>query len=30
MPSLGVTEDEARSMGAYLYHQPTLSDVISR
>ena len=30
MPNLGVTQDEARDMVAYLYHQPSLSDVIDR
>jgi cytochrome c len=30
MPTLGVTEDEAVAIGAYLYRQPTLSDLINR
>jgi cytochrome c2 len=30
MPNLGVTQDEARDMVAYLYHQPSLSDLINR
>jgi cytochrome c len=30
MPNLGVTQDEARDIAAYLYHQPSLSDVISQ
>jgi hypothetical protein len=30
MPMLGVTEDEARAMGAYLYRRPTLLDLIHR
>lgn len=30
MPDLGVSEDEAHDMAAYLYHQPTLSDLILR
>jgi len=30
MPNLGVTQDEARDIAAYLYHQPSLSDVINR
>jgi cytochrome c len=28
MPNLGVTEDEARTIAAYLYHQPALTDRI--
>ena len=30
MPNLGVTQDEAYDMAAYLYHQPTLGDLLSR
>ncbi|HEY9088219.1 MAG TPA: c-type cytochrome [Anaerolineaceae bacterium] len=30
MPDLGVTEDEARSMAAYLYHKPTILDWFQR
>jgi cytochrome c len=30
MPNLGVTQDEARDIAAYLYHQPSLSDLINR
>ncbi len=30
MPNLGVTEDQARNIAAYLYHQPTLTDLINR
>lgn len=30
MPDLGVSEEEARAMVAYLYHQLTLVDVIRR
>ena len=30
MPSLGVTQDEARDIAAYLYHEPSMSDVIDR
>jgi cytochrome c2 len=30
MPDLGVTEDEAHDIVAYLYHQPTISDLIYR
>jgi cytochrome c len=30
MPDLGVTEAEARDIAAYLYHQPTLADLVSR
>jgi cytochrome c len=30
MPNLGVTHDQARDIAAYLYHQPTLSDLINR
>lgn len=30
MPNLGVTQDDARDIAAYLYHQPSLSDLISR
>jgi cytochrome c len=29
MPNLGVTQDEARDMAAYLYHRLSLSDVIN-
>jgi cytochrome c len=29
MPNLGVTQDEARDIAAYLYHQPSLSDVVT-
>jgi len=30
MPNLGVKEEEAHEIAAYLYHQPTLSDWIRR
>ena len=30
MPDLGVTDDEARDIAAYLYHQPTILDWIRR
>jgi cytochrome c len=30
MPDLGVSEDEAHDMAAYLYHRPALSDLINR
>jgi cytochrome c len=30
MPDLGVTQDEARDMAAYLYHQPSLGDIVNR
>ncbi len=30
MPNLGVSKDEARNIAAYLYHQPTLTDLINR
>jgi cytochrome c len=30
MPNLGVTQDEARDMAAYLYHQLSLSDIVNR
>jgi cytochrome c len=30
MPNLGVTASEARDIAAYLYHQPTLGDLVSR
>jgi cytochrome c len=30
MPNLGVREDEARDMAAYLYHLPSLSNLIGR
>lgn len=30
MPDLGVTEDEAEAIAAYLYHQPTIVDLIGR
>lgn len=30
MPDLGVTEDEAHDIVAYLYHQPTITDLIYR
>jgi len=30
MPNLGVTEDEARDIAAFLYHQPTIIDWIRR
>jgi cytochrome c len=30
MPTLGVTEDEARAIGAYLYREPTLGDLMNR
>jgi len=29
MPNLGVTQDEARDIAAYLYHRPSLSDAIA-
>jgi cytochrome c1 len=29
MPNLGVSEDEARDIAAYLYHQPSAGDVIN-
>ena len=30
MPNLGVAQDEALDIAAYLYHQPTLGDLFSR
>ncbi|MBK9745831.1 MAG: c-type cytochrome [Chloroflexi bacterium] len=30
MPNLGVTQIEARAMAAYLYHQPTLTELLSQ
>ena len=30
MPDLGVSEEEARNIAAYLYHQPTIIDLIRR
>jgi cytochrome c len=30
MPDLGVTQDEARDMAAYLYHEPTVVDLLRR
>lgn len=30
MPDLGVTKEQARDIAAYLYHQPTISDLINR
>ncbi len=30
MPNLGVTQDEAKNIAAYLYHQPSLTDLINR
>ena len=30
MPNLGVTQDEAHDIAAYLYHEPTIDDYIIR
>ncbi|HZQ09315.1 MAG TPA: c-type cytochrome [Anaerolineae bacterium] len=30
MPNLGVKEDEAKDIAAYLYHQPTIGELFSR
>lgn len=30
MPDLGVTEEQARAISAYLYHQPSLKDFFNR
>jgi cytochrome c len=30
MPDLGVTDDEARDIAAYLYHQPTFGELLVR
>jgi cytochrome c len=30
MPNLGVTQDEAYDIAAYLYHQPNIKDLINR
>jgi len=30
MPNLGLTESDARNIAAYLYHQPTLDDLINQ
>jgi len=30
MPTLGVTEDDARAISAFLYRQPTLSESFNR